>query len=247
MTALLEIRGLSKRFGGLVATDALALDVAAGEIHALIGPNGAGKTTAIAQIAGELRPDAGRIRLAGADITSLPVAARVRAGMTRSFQITQVLMQATALANVALVEQVRQGHSFRFWRDASRDAGLAAAALAMLERVGLASRASTVAADLSHGERRQLELAMALATHPRLLLLDEPMAGLGASEATAMTALLQSLKGEVAILLVEHDMDAVFALADRITVLQNGAVIASGPPAAIRADAAVRDAYLGAS
>lgn len=245
MSALLEVRGLCKRFGGLVATDALDLDVASGEIHALIGPNGAGKTTAIAQIAGELRPDAGRIRLAGADITTLPVAARVRAGMTRSFQITQVLMQATALANVALVEQVRQGHSFRFWRDAARDAGLAAAALVMLERVGLASRASTVAADLSHGERRQLELAMALATHPRLLLLDEPMAGLGSTESAAMTALLQSLKAEVAILLVEHDMDAVFALADRITVLQNGVAIASGPPSAIRADAAVRDAYLG--
>jgi branched-chain amino acid transport system ATP-binding protein len=245
MSALLEVRGLCKRFGGLVATDGLDLDVASGEIHALIGPNGAGKTTAIAQIAGELRPDAGRIRLAGADITALPVAARVRAGMTRSFQITQVLMQATALANVALVEQVRQGHSFRFWRDASRDAGLTAPALAMLARVGLDARASVVAADLSHGERRQLELAMALATHPRLLLLDEPMAGLGSTESAAMTALLQSLKGEIAILLVEHDMDAVFALADRITVLQNGVAIASGPPAAIRADAAVRDAYLG--
>jgi len=245
MSALLEVRGLCKRFGGLVATDALDLDVRAGEIHALIGPNGAGKTTAIAQIAGEQRPDAGTIRLAGQDITTLPVAARVRAGMTRSFQITQVLMQATALANVALVEQVRQGHSFRFWRDAGRDTGLAGPALAMLERVGLASRATAVAADLSHGERRQLELAMALATHPRLLLLDEPMAGLGSIECAAMTVLLQSLKGEVAILLVEHDMDAVFALADRITVLENGAAIASGSPAAIRADAAVRDAYLG--
>ncbi len=245
MSALLEVRGLCKRFGGLVATDGLDLDVAAGEIHALIGPNGAGKTTAIAQIAGEVRPDAGRIRLAGTDITALPVAARVRAGMTRSFQITQVLMQATALANVALVEQVRQGHSFRFWRAAADDAGLAGPALAMLERVGLAERASVMAADLSHGERRQLELAMALATHPRLLLLDEPMAGLGSTESAAMTALLLSLKGEVAILLVEHDMDAVFALADRLTVLQNGAVIASGLPGAIRADAAVRDAYLG--
>jgi branched-chain amino acid transport system ATP-binding protein len=245
MSALLEMRGLCKRFGGLVATDALDLDVAAGEIHALIGPNGAGKTTAIAQIAGELRPDAGSIRLAGADITGLAAPARVKAGMTRSFQITQVLMQATALANVALVEQVRQGHSFRFWRPAAGDAGLAEVALAMLERVGLAARAQAVAADLSHGERRQLELAMALATRPRLLLLDEPMAGLGATESAAMTALLASLKAEVAILLVEHDMDAVFALADRITVLQNGAAIASGPPAAIRADAAVRDAYLG--
>jgi len=161
------------------------------------------------------------------------------------FQITQVLMQATALANAALVEQVRQGHSFRFWRPAAGDPRLGDPARALLDRVGLGGRADVVAADLSHGERRQLELAMALATRPRLLLLDEPMAGLGATESAAMTALLASLKGEIAILLVEHDMDAVFALADRITVLQNGAAIASGPPSAIRADAAVRDAYLG--
>lgn len=247
MSSLLEVRGLAKRFGGLVATDGLNLDVAAGEIHALIGPNGAGKTTAIGQIAGEIRPDAGTIRLAGQDITALPVPARVRAGMTRSFQITQVLMQSTALANVALVEQVRQGHSFRLWRQAARDEHLLAPARAMLERVGLGPRADVAAEDLSHGERRQLELAMALATHPRLLLLDEPMAGLGATESAAMTALLAALKGEVAILLVEHDMDAVFALADRITVLEGGRVIAQGPPAAIREDAAVREAYLGSA
>jgi branched-chain amino acid transport system ATP-binding protein len=247
MNALLQVRGLAKRFGGLVATDGLNLDVAAGEIHALIGPNGAGKTTAIAQIAGELQPDAGSIVLAGQDITALPVPARVRAGMTRSFQITQVLMQSTALANVALVEQVRLGHSFRFWRPAARDERLLAPARAMLERVGLGPRANVAAEDLSHGERRQLELAMALATNPRLLLLDEPMAGLGATESAAMTDLLAALKGEVAILLVEHDMDAVFALADRITVLQNGRAIAHGTAAAIRADAAVRDAYLGAA
>ena len=247
MSALLEVRGLAKRFGGLVATDGLNLDVAAGEIHALIGPNGAGKTTAIGQIAGELRPDAGTIRLAGQDITRLGVAGRVRAGMTRSFQITQVLMQSSALANVALVEQVRQGHSFRLWRSAARDERLLAPARAMLARVGLGARADVAAEDLSHGERRQLELAMALATHPRLLLLDEPMAGLGTTESAAMTELLAALKGEVAILLVEHDMDAVFALADRITVLEGGRVIAHGPPAAIREDPAVRDAYLGAA
>ncbi len=247
MSALLEVRGLAKRFGGLVATDGLNLDVAAGEIHALIGPNGAGKTTAIGQIAGEIRPDAGTIRLAGQDITALPVPARVRAGMTRSFQITQVLMNASALANVALVEQVRHGHSFRLWRPAARDERLLTPARAMLERVGLGARADVAAEDLSHGERRQLELAMALATNPRLLLLDEPMAGLGATESAAMTALLAALKQEVSILLVEHDMDAVFALADRITVLEGGRVIAHGTPAAIRADAAVRDAYLGAA
>jgi len=247
MSALLEVRALAKRFGGLVATDGLTLDVHPGEIHALIGPNGAGKTTAIGQIAGEIRPDAGTIRLAGQDITRLPVPERVRAGMTRSFQITQVLMQATALANVALVEQVRQGHSFRLWRQAARDERLLAPARAMLARVGLAARADIAAEDLSHGERRQLELAMALATNPRLLLLDEPMAGLGTTESAAMTSLLAALKGEIAILLVEHDMDAVFALADRITVLEGGRVIASGPPDAIRADPAVRDAYLGAA
>jgi branched-chain amino acid transport system ATP-binding protein len=247
MSALLEVRGLAKRFGGLVATDGLNLDVAAGEIHALIGPNGAGKTTAIGQIAGEIRPDAGTIHLAGQDITRLGVPARVRAGMTRSFQITQVLMNASALANVALVEQVRQGHSFRLWRPAARDERLLAPARAMLERVGLGARADVAAEDLSHGERRQLELAMALATNPRLLLLDEPMAGLGATESAAMTVLLAALKQEVSILLVEHDMDAVFALADRITVLEGGRVIAHGTPAAIRADAAVRDAYLGAA
>ena len=247
MSALLEVRALAKRFGGLVATDGLNLDVRAGEIHALIGPNGAGKSTAIGQIAGEIRPDAGCILLAGQDITALPVPARVRAGMTRSFQITQVLMQSTALANVALVEQVRHGHSFRLWRPAARDERLLAPARAMLERVGLGARAGVAAQDLSHGERRQLELAMALATHPKLLLLDEPMAGLGSTESAAMTALLAGLKGSIAILLVEHDMDAVFALADRITVLEGGRVIASGPPAAIRADPAVRAAYLGAA
>jgi branched-chain amino acid transport system ATP-binding protein len=247
MSVILELRGLHKRFGGLVATDALDLSVAPGEIHALIGPNGAGKTTAIAQIAGEQQPDAGTIHFDGQDITRLPPAARVRAGMTRSFQITQVLMQATALANVALVEQIRAGHSFRFWRAAAGDPALEAPARAMLERVGLGARADALAADLSHGERRQLELAMALATRPKLLLLDEPMAGLGATESAAMTAQLAALKGTIAVLLVEHDMDAVFALADRITVLERGRAIASGPPAAIRADEAVRDAYLGAA
>ncbi len=246
MTPLLDISGLCKRFGGLVATDAFNLAIAPGELHALIGPNGAGKTTLIGQLAGELHPDAGTIHLDGADLLALSPPARVKAGLTRSFQITQVLMQSTALANVALVEQIRQGHSFRFWRQAASDRRLTDPAMAMLDRVGLAPRAHITAENLSHGERRQLELAMALATRPRLLLLDEPMAGLGASEAAAMTALLAGLKGHLAILLVEHDMDTVFALADRITVMQNGRAIASGLPDAIRADPAVRDAYLGA-
>ena len=245
MSALLDVRGLRKRFGGLVATDGLNLSVAEGEVHALIGPNGAGKTTVIGQLAGEIPPDAGTVHLAGADITALAVPARVRAGLSRSFQITQTLMQSTALENVALVEQVRQGHSFRLWKGAAHDAERSLPAREMLARVGLAGRAEVLAEDLSHGERRQLELAMALATRPRLLLLDEPMAGLGPTESTAMTSLLAGLKGQVAILLVEHDMDAVFALADRITVLLHGRAIASGPSDAIRADPAVRDAYLG--
>ena len=246
MTALLEIRGLVRRFGGLVATNDLSLDVAEGELHALIGPNGAGKSTAIALIAGEQRPDAGRIRFAGTDSPALSTAARVKAGMTRSYQITSVLPDFTALENVALVLQARAGHSFRFWRPAATDPRLTGPARDHLAASFLADRADIRAGDLAHGEQRQLELAMALATGARLLLLDEPMAGLGAAESEAMTARLASLKGHTTILLVEHDMDAVFALADRITVLVYGQAIASGPPASIRADQAVRDAYLGA-
>ena len=245
MTALLEVRGLVKRFGGLIAANNLDLDVEDGELHALIGPNGAGKSTAIGLIAGELRRDGGVIRLGGADITGMAVAARVRAGMTRSFQVTSVLPEFTALENVAVVEQVRAGHSFRFWREARRDPRLTDPAREMLERVGLGGRAEVPARDLAHGEQRQLELAMALATGARLLLLDEPMAGLGAVESHAMTAILAGLKGHATILLVEHDMDAVFALADRITVLVYGQAIAVGRPDAIRADPAVRAAYLG--
>jgi branched-chain amino acid transport system ATP-binding protein len=245
VSALLEVRGLVKRFGGLLATDGLDLDIAAGEIHALIGPNGAGKSTAIGLIAGEIRPDGGTIRLAGADVTTLSAAARARAGMTRSFQVTSVLPDFTAAENLALVAQVRAGHSFRFWRDARRDPRLLGPARAALERVGLSARAEMPARGLAHGEQRQLELAIALATGAPLLLLDEPMAGLGPVESRAMTELLATLKGERTVLLVEHDMDAVFALADRVTVLLHGRAIASGPPDAIRADPAVREAYLG--
>ena len=240
----IEIRGLTKQYPSF-KLGPLDLTVPRGAIYGLIGPNGAGKTTVIGLLAGELAPDSGTIRLAGTDITNRPIPARVRLGMTRSFQITQVLMQATALANVALVEQIRQGHSFRLWRRSDTDPSLTAPAMALLDQVGLAPRAHIPAEDLSHGERRQLELAMALATNPRLLLLDEPMAGLGPTETAAMTTLLASLKGRFAILLVEHDMDAVFALADVITVLLAGRAIATGTQAAIRANAAVRDAYLG--
>ena len=245
MTALLEVRGLVRRFGGLIATNNLSFDVAEGELHALIGPNGAGKSTAIGLISGEQRPDAGRIRFDGADVTTLPIAGRVKAGMTRSFQITSVLPDFTARENVALVYQVRAGHSFRFWRRAAGERVLLEPAGAMLARIGLGGRADVPARDLAHGEQRQLELAMALATGAELLLLDEPMAGLGTAESQAMTDILASLKGRTTILLVEHDMDAVFALADRITVLVYGQAIASGTPEAIRGNPAVRDAYLG--
>ena len=245
MTALLEVRGLVKRFGGLLATNELDLTVREGELHALIGPNGAGKSTLIAQLAGELAPDAGTIRFAGTDIRRLTVPQRVRRGLTRSFQITSILPAYTALENVALVIQIGQGHSFRFWRDARRDPTLTTPAADMLAKMGLAPRAHVRAEDLSHGEQRQLELAMALATRPRMLLLDEPMAGLGPIESREMSATLAALKGTVTILLVEHDMEAVFALADQVSVLVYGRAIASGPPAHIRSSQEVRTAYLG--
>ena len=242
---LLETRGLRKRFGGLVATDDVDLAVAAGEIHAVIGPNGAGKTTLIAQLAGELPPDAGAIRFAGADVTRLDAPTRARAGLARSFQITTVCLGFTALENVLLAVQAHAGHSFRFWRAARRDQALIEPARAALDEVGLAPRAEIAAASLAHGERRQLEIAMALATAPRMLLLDEPMAGMGQEESGRMTALLARLKGRETMLLVEHDMDVVFALADRVTVLVYGRAIATGTPAEIRANAEVRAAYLG--
>ena len=242
---LLSTDSLVKRFGGLAATDGLSLSVAEGELHALIGPNGAGKTTLIGQLSGELTPDSGTIRFDGRDVTRLPVHKRARRGLARSFQITSIFPSFTALDNVALAVQAHAGHSFRFWRDAGRDRRLADPARAVLERVGLGARADTRADALAHGEKRQLELAMALATGPRLLLLDEPMAGMGPEDSARMVELLQELKGGVTILLVEHDMDAVFALADRITVLVRGKDLASGTPEQIRNDPAVREAYLG--
>ena len=246
---LLAISGLSKRFGGLLALAEVTLSVMPGEIHAIIGPNGAGKTTLVSVLAGELRPDSGTIRFAGQDISRLGPARRAALGIARSFQITSVFRDVAALDNVALAVQAHQGHSFRFWRPARRDRRLREPAREALAEIGLAGRAETPAAALSHGERRALELAMVLAGRPRLLLLDEPMAGMGAAESAAMTALLARLKArhkeKFAIVLVEHDMDAVFALADRITVLVYGRVIASGPPEAIRADPEVRRAYLG--
>ena len=243
--ALLSTHNLHKRFGGLVATDSLSLDVRAGEVHAVIGPNGAGKTTLVAQIAGELSPDAGAIRFGGADITAFPAWRRSLLGLARSFQITSIFQEFSALDNVALAVQAHQGSSFRFVRAARRDPGLRDPALAILDQVGLAGRAGVRAAHLAHGEKRALEIAMALATRPRLLLLDEPMAGMGPEDSARMVRFLAGLKGSLTILLVEHDMDAVFALADRITVLVYGRAIATGAPAAIRDNEDVRRAYLG--
>jgi branched-chain amino acid transport system ATP-binding protein len=244
-TAILEVTGLTKRFGGLVATDSLSLAIAAGEVHAVIGPNGAGKTTLIAQLSGELWPDAGSIRFDGRDITRLPVHQRSLRGLARSYQITQLLPEFTALENVMLAVQAHVGHSFKLWRPVRDEAALTEPARDALQQVGLAARADTLAEELAHGEHRQLELAMALATRPKLLLLDEPLAGMGALESEEMIALLAKLKGRYSMVLVEHDMDAVFALADRVTVLVYGRAIACGSPDAIRDNPEVRAAYLG--
>jgi branched-chain amino acid transport system ATP-binding protein len=242
---LLQTENLAKRFGGIVATDDVTLGISAGELHAVIGPNGAGKTTLIAQLSGQLTPDAGRIRFAGHDISALAMHKRSALGLARSFQITSLFLDLSVLDNVALAVQAHAGHSFRFWRDARGEKELREPARAALARVGLSARENLPASALSHGEHRQLELAMALAGNPRMLLLDEPMAGLGPEESARMVAMLRALKKELTILLVEHDMEAVFALADRITVLVYGRVIASGAPSDIRANPQVRDAYLG--
>jgi len=242
---LLDVRGLIKAFGALRATDGVTLDVLPGETHAIIGPNGAGKTTLIAQLSGDLRPDDGRIRFAGEDITLLGAAARSHKGLARSFQITSVYREFSALDNVALAVQAHAGHSFRFWRAAREDEALRGPAREILEGVGLGARAQVLAANLAHGEQRQLEIAMVLATRPRLLLLDEPVAGMGVDESQRMVQFLATLKGRQTIVLVEHDMDAVFTLADRISVLVYGRIIATGTPQEIRANREVRAAYLG--
>ena len=242
---MLEVRGLTKQFGALRASDAIDFDVAEGETHAVIGPNGAGKTTFIGQLAGNLRPDSGTVRFAGTDITAFPAPRRARLGLARSFQITSVYPDFSVLQNVALAIQAHAGHSFRFWRDARSDPALIEPAKKILNDLGLAERSQVLAGNLAHGEQRQLEVAIALATAPRLLLLDEPMAGMGIEESRRMIALLASLKRRHTIILVEHDMDAVFRLADRISVLVYGRLIASGTPEKIRANEEVRRAYLG--
>ncbi len=243
--ALLQVQELTKRFGGVVASDAITLDVKRGELHAIIGPNGAGKTTLIGQLTGEIAPNTGTVRFDGSDITMLPTHRRSWMGLARSFQITSLFADFTAIDNVALAVQAHDGHSFRFWSNARSQTNLREAAMAALKRVGLEHRANSEVAKLSHGEHRQIEIAMALATKPRMLLLDEPMAGMGPDESSRMVALLKQLKQEFTILLIEHDMEAVFALADRITVLVYGKVIASGTPDEIRANAEVIQAYLG--
>ena len=242
---LLSVTGLVMRFGGLLATDHLDLEVEPGELHAIIGPNGAGKTTLINLLSGELRPSEGRILLNGRDVTKLPVDKRALAGIARSYQITSVFLEFSVLENVVLAVQAAAGHSFGVWRPVLSDARLVGPAEELLATVGLADQADTLVASLAHGARRQLEIAMTLAMRPKLLLLDEPMAGMSRHESQAVVALLQQLKRRYAIVLVDHDMDAIFALADRISVLVYGKPIACGTPEEIRSNAEVRMAYLG--
>lgn len=242
---LLHVTNLVKRFEGVVATDDLTLNIATGELHAVIGPNGAGKTTLIGQLGGQVIPDSGRIHFAGDDITAVPIHRRSQLGLARTFQISSLFLDLSVLDNVALAVQARASHSFYFWRDARKEPQLRQPAQTALARVGLAHRANLPAAALSHGEHRLLELAMALAGQPRMLLLDEPMAGLGPEESANMVDTLRGLKRDLTILLVEHDMEAVFALADRITVLVYGRAIASGTPDTVRTNEEVRRAYLG--
>ena len=246
MSALVT-QALVKRFGGVLATDEVSLKLEASEIHAVIGPNGAGKSTLIGQLAGEITPDAGRVLLFGRDVTGEPAHRRAALGLARTYQVTQLAREFTALDNVLLAVNARRAHNFRFWRNAHDDVDAVARARAALATVGLEARAQSTVAELAHGEQRQLEIAMALATEPRLLLLDEPLAGMSQGESVAIVALLQSLKGRYPMLLVEHDMEAVFALADRISVLVYGRIIASDRPGSIRNNAAVRAAYLGES
>ena len=245
--ALLDVRRLCRRFAAVDVLRAVNFTVESGEIHALIGPNGAGKTTFIHHVSGALQPDSGSIHFAGRDVTKQAMHQRVSAGMARSYQITNIFLSLSLLDNVALAVQGRAdaGSSFRFWQPVRREKRLFDEALAYLEQVGLAAKATAVAGQLSHGEQRALELAMALATRPKLLLLDEPMAGTGPEESARMVELIEHLARQVTILLVEHDMDAVFRLADRISVLVNGELICTGTPDEVRNDAGVRRAYLG--
>ncbi len=242
---MLIIDSLVKSFGGLLAIDNLSFQVKAGMIHAVIGPNGAGKTTLINQVSGEIKPDSGTVLFDGKDISGMDVHLRSALGLARSFQITNIFLDLTVHENVALAVQAHAGHSFKFWKDARKDIELRQPALRYLQQVGLEKRNEVLAEQLSHGEQRQLEIAMALATNPKLLILDEPMAGMGQKESSAMVKILQKLKGKLTILLIEHDMDVVFTLADQITVLVNGRNITTDRPEAIRNNPEVKAAYLG--
>jgi branched-chain amino acid transport system ATP-binding protein len=244
---VLELRNVSKHFGGVIATDQVTLDVKRGEVHALIGPNGAGKTTLIGQISGDLASDGGAIVFEGADVTHAPQHERVRAGLARSYQITSLFGRLSVLDNLALAVQARSGSSFSFWRPVAAETALTEEARAIAAEIGLSGREAVVAATLAHGEQRALEVGLALATRPRLVLLDEPMAGMGPEESQRMITLVERIRAQVAVLLVEHDMDAVFRLADRVSVLVSGRVIATGAPEAIRAHPEVKKAYLGES
>jgi branched-chain amino acid transport system ATP-binding protein len=242
---MLELKEVSKRFGGVVATDNVTLEVAQGEVHALIGPNGAGKTTLIGQISGSLATDTGKILLEKIDVTTWRQHQRVRLGLARSHQITSIFKRFSVLEHFALAVQARSGSSFSFWRPVAAEAALADEARGIAALVGLENRVAVLAGNLAHGEQRALEVGLALATRPKLVLLDEPMAGMGPEESQRMIALIARVRASVTVLLVEHDMDAVFRLADRITVLMNGRVIATGKPEEIRAHPEVRRAYLG--
>jgi branched-chain amino acid transport system ATP-binding protein len=242
---VLEVAQLCKRFGALTVTDDVTLTLLPGECHALIGPNGAGKSTLVHQVSGLLAPDAGTIRFDGRDVTQLPLHARAQAGLGRTFQITSIVPEFTALENVALAAQARAGSSFRFLGHAARERALNDTARDCLGQLGLGDRGEAVAGEISHGEKRLLELAVAIAGAPKALLLDEPMAGMGRSESATLTQTLLGLKARYPMLLIEHDMEAVFALADRVSVLVSGAVVATGTPEEVRADPNARAAYLG--
>jgi branched-chain amino acid transport system ATP-binding protein len=242
---MLTVQRLVKRFGGLLATDDLDFEVQVGELHAVIGPNGAGKTTLIKQLIGELLPDDGRITFGSTDITRMPSYRRALLGISRSYQITSIFPEFSVVENVSIAAQAHDGHSFRFWQPVGRETMLNTRSLAALNEVGLSAKIYSPATELSHGERRQLEIAMSLVSRPKLLLLDEPMAGMGRTESEIMIKLLATLKRRYTIVLIEHDMDVVFALADRISVLVYGRRIATGTPGAIRSSPEVRKAYLG--
>ena len=242
---MLKIQSLVKSFGGLKASDDLSFEVHTNELHAIIGPNGAGKTVLLSQLTGMLEPDSGSRMFDGQELTGMPIHSRSAVGLARSFQITNIFGDMSTLDNVALAVQAHQGHSFRFWKNASGDKKLREPAFELLSELGLENRADVLAGNLSYGEQRQLEIAMALACKPKMLLLDEPMAGMGPDESHSMIELLSKLKGKFSILLVEHDMDAVFTLADRITVLVYGKVIACDVPEKIRSNTEVKAAYLG--